>query len=470
MKQIFLASSAFEIITLAAALDANVFETGHLPAIVGGGIDPAYPSPSERILLVTDNSFAQELTPRLDSAPDLAPLIARFDRVLSLNELLYPIHPSHWSPREDELPMLERQLRSHWQLGVKDVELILESPQVNPSIALARVFRSSFIRVYADGLMTYGPTRTKVPLHMGQRLTSLHYLPLVDGVAPRLLLEYSPALEPIDLASFEAVLEEYTANVDFSLRTRLREFGGDQTALVVGQYLAALGILSAEEEVALHVEMIDAAADAGMERVLFKPHPSAPPAATQLLVERAAERSLTLEICTERILAESVMALLRPGLVIGGFSTALATARTVFHVPVRSVGLLSLQALLAPYQNSNRVPVVLTDVLASDDERIRTVFGSSPAYVQQLLDTVSYCMQPDVASSLRTAAMRFLDSLPADLRKRWFKTRRLTALGLPGATPRRMLTRTRARTWSRISVEFARLHAKPVLQRAVKRR
>ena len=54
---------------------------------------------------------------------------------------------------------------------------------------------------------------------------------------------------------------------------------------------------------------------------------------------------------------------LRPALVVGCFSTALLTASALYGLPVARIGTELLLERLAPYQNSNRVPVTIVDAL-----------------------------------------------------------------------------------------------------------
>ncbi|WAL40121.1 polysialyltransferase family glycosyltransferase [Brevibacterium sp. BRM-1] len=464
MKQIFLASTTFEVAGLAAGIDTGAYDSGDLPQVLGGGIDPHYPPVSERILLLSDNARTLEVTTPLDEQPGMAALAQRFDRVLSLNAALAPLAPGSWAPREEDAPILERLLRSAWDLGTGPLELIVESPQVNPAIALCRIFRTARVRVHADGLMSFAPTRSHLPLHMGQRTTSLHYLPLAGTVRPRLLMEFGITPRPVPAAAFRSVLSEIAdaARAAVDAETSGAD-GGSGCALVVGQYLAALGVLTTDEEEALHVQMLEVARARGAHTVLFKPHPAAPPATTAILNERSAELGVTLKVLATPVIAEAVMDIVRPSLVVGGFSTALATADFLFDIPVCAVGTELILARLTPYQNSNRIPATIIDACAAEDAPAGFAAGSS---LQLLVDAVGYCMQPDVAALLRPQAEELLSDLPATARRRWFRKRRIQALGLPGAQTPRVLTRTRANRWRALATEAQRLHIRPLLQRA----
>lgn len=458
MKQIFLASTLFEVVGLAAGIDSGVYDHGHLPAVAGGDSDPNYPSISERILVLSDNSLVLELSQPLAERPGMSTLLRRFDRAVSLNELLDPLHPSMWSPRAEDAPLLERQIRTMWGLGTEDIELVLESPQVNPAIALARIFRDAWIRVHADGLMSYGPTRSAIPLDMGQRTTSLHYLPLASELEPRLLMEFDIRPCPLPVGAFRSVISEITAQASGEVRAELKGLAGDKTALIVGQYLAALQVMTEDEETQLHLDMLDVASREGADSVVFKPHPAAPPNTTVLLQEHAAKLHIELRVLTNPVVAEVVMEVVSPVMVIGGFSTALATARSLYGIATHAVGTKTILEHLTPYQNSNRIPATIIDAIEAQHR------DSGAPELQRLVDAVSYCMQPAVAERLRPVAESVLSEANADMRTRWFRRRRLQALGLPGGPPQRVLTRSNARKWRQLVGETAELHAKPVLK------
>jgi hypothetical protein len=116
-------------------------------------------------------------------------LMSRFDAVYDYNASIEPNHPSIWRPRPEDLPLWERSFRQLWKLGADDLHLVVESIQVNPAQALCRIFGDARIDVYADGLVSYGPTRTTLPGMVTGRIERLLHLDLVRGVTPLLLSE-----------------------------------------------------------------------------------------------------------------------------------------------------------------------------------------------------------------------------------------------------------------------------------------
>nr|WP_284288364.1 hypothetical protein [Angustibacter aerolatus] len=70
---------------------------------------------------------------------------------------------------------------------------------------------------------------------------------------------------------------------------------------------------------------------------------------------------MTLHQAPGALPAEALFARLRPAEVTGCFSTALVTAERWYGLPVTRHGTDDVLRRLSPYQNSNRVPLVLVD-------------------------------------------------------------------------------------------------------------
>ncbi|MFF2573257.1 alpha-2,8-polysialyltransferase family protein [Streptomyces sp. NPDC058084] len=409
--QIFYASTLYGATTLAAAIDSGCFR-------------PA----DRRVLLVSTNAAVPETTTPLDRMPGFARLRGRFDEVLDWNETIEPLHPGGWTPRPDDLPLLQRHLRRLWALGTDRVELVVESLQVAPALTIAQLFPDAPIDVYADGLMSYGPTRNKIDPLVGERVRRLLHLDLVPGLAPLLLAEFGAVAETVPTESFTKVVEELAGP------TAAEPAAEPGPALLLGQYLAALSLLTPEEEGELHLRMVRGAVARGHRRLVFKPHPTAPDAWSKALVREAEALGAELTVLDRPVLAEVLYRELRPALVVGCFSTALFTASTFYGIEVARVGTRPLLTRLSPYQNSNRVPVVLVDALVPDLEEP----GQGPMALPQLeslVTAVGFAMQPKIRPDLRDAAVRHLSGPLAAPTRHHFTRRRLTSLGLPGGLP-----------------------------------
>ncbi|GAA1418822.1 alpha-2,8-polysialyltransferase family protein [Streptomyces thermospinosisporus] len=444
--QIFMASTLYGTATLAAALDAGCFA-------------PA----GRRLLLVSNNAATPETTPAVDELPGFERLRGRFDEVASWNETIFPFHPGGWAPRPEDAPLWERFLRAAWGLGDDEVSLAVESIQVNPALGLAQIFTDAPLTVYADGLMSYGPTRNKLDPLVGTRVERLLHLDLVPGLRPLLLTEFGVPAQLVPTPAFTKVLAEL-ADADM----RLPEV--ERPALLLGQYLSALDILSAEEEERLHAEMLRGVVRLGHRRVVFKPHPTAPARFSRLLEAEADRLGAELTVLDAPVLAEVLYQRMRPALVTGCFSTALITASELYGLPVARAGTGLLLDRLTPFENSNRVPVTIVDALLPEltdrDAVAEGRRGQDTESLGELIRAVGFAMQPRILPELRQDAERCLSTRLDDRTRRYFKRKRLTSLGLPGGVPARLAFLLRSPTVRRAAPRLRRLRR---LRRLVRR-
>ncbi|MFF9431811.1 polysialyltransferase family glycosyltransferase [Streptomyces sp. NPDC014746] len=436
--QIFQASTLYGAATLAAALDAGQFGPR---------------GSARRLLLLSHNAEIPETALRLETMTGYGRIAARFDGTLDWNETIRPYHPAAWAPRPEEAPLWQRVLRTAWDLGTGPVELIVESIQVNPAKALAGTFPESTVHVYADGLMSYGPTRSDLAQSIACRVRRVLHLDLVPGLRPLLLTEYGVESELVPDAAFRAVLAEIAEDAADDPEI-VRAASAEPTALLLGQYLAALSLLTAEEEEDLHVRMLRGAAAAGHRSIVFKPHPTAPARYSQALDEEAERSGVRLTVLDGPLLAETFYERCRPELVVGCFSTAMITAAVYYGVPIARVGTEEVLARLTPFENSNRVPLTVVDHLVADLEggEEPALPGVAPASLTPLVRAVGYCMRHKVHPGLRAEAVAFLAEHHAEPgTAHHFTVERLTELGLPGGGPaptgtprlRRSLARSR---------------------------
>ncbi|MEW2487073.1 polysialyltransferase family glycosyltransferase [Streptomyces sp. NPDC048411] len=434
--QIFSACTQYAAATVVAALRAGQFGPR---------------SEHRRILVVSDTSPSPELGTPLHRRPGFEKLESEFDTVHSWNEFIQPFHPAGWSPREQDASLWERAVRKAWDLGDGPVEIACESIQANPSQALAQIFGESPVHIYADGLMSYGPTRNKVDPMIGTRIRRLLHLDLVPGLRPLLLTEFGVESEIVPTDVFLKVLDELAGS------TEVNGPSEPAPALLLGQYLSTLGILTHQQEEELHARMLRGAVALGHTRVVFKPHPSAPAHWAQRLEQEAERLGAELTVLDSPVLAETLFRSMRPALIVGCFSTALLTAATFYGLPVARVGTDTLLQQLTPYQNSNRIPLTIVDALLPDLEDAPAVTGWSLPSAEQvrgeptdLVSAVGYAMQPQIQDALRPHAERYLSRHHGNI-WRYFKRRRLTALGLPGAVPAQLAFIPRNATVRRIA-------------------
>ncbi|MFC9847286.1 alpha-2,8-polysialyltransferase family protein [Streptomyces sp. NPDC060223] len=438
--QIFCVSTLYGAATLAAAIESDQFAEA-----------------DRRLLLVFNNSATPETTPGVDEMPGFESLSGHFDGLLSWNETIRPFHPGAWSPRNDDIPLFERHLRLLWDLGDDRVELVLESIQVSPAFTVAQIFTGARIDVYADGLMSYGPTRNKLDPLVGTRVRRLLHLDLVPGLTPLLLTEFDVPAEVVPADAFLKVLN--------GLGGAVPELPAlpDNAALLLGQYLSALNILSPEEEEDLHVRMMRGAVGRGHRAIVFKPHPTAPARYSRALETEAAKLGVELTVLDTPVLAEVLFEKTRPALVVGCFSTALFTASAFYDLPVARIGTGLMLERLTPYQNSNRVPVALADALLPDLEDTAGTAVLPAGQLDGLVTALGFTMQPQINPRLRPATERYLSQHFGPRTQHYFRRRRLTSLGLPGGLPDRLAFVPRNSTARRV-VRQAR-----ALRKAVRR-
>lgn len=401
---LFEASTSYGLATLSAAIRAGLFDDA-----------------GRKILICSNNAATPEAVADLADNPNFAQLAEPFDEVVSYNDAIWPLHPSAWMPNEAEMPLWERFFRMTWGLGDEPVHLVVESIQVAPAQALAWSFPQASIDVYADGLMSYGPTRNKILSEVGSRIERLLYLELVPGLTPLLLEEFPIDRVVIDSARFRLVLADLAA--DAPLPQTPEPF-----ALLLGQYLAPLGLLSMAEEEQLHVEMLEAAHSRGAQRVVFKPHPTAPSDLAGPMLARAVELGVDVEVFSEPVLAETLFQRCPIEVVIGCFSTALMTARALYDLTAVRVGTAELLMKLKPYPNSNRIPLVIIDSLI---EGVDTPARLTVPQVAELTHAVGFVMQPEVLSHRRNTVADWLWQ-HGDAEARFFPDVRLGELDLPG--------------------------------------
>ncbi|WP_418276170.1 polysialyltransferase family glycosyltransferase [Isoptericola jiangsuensis] len=423
VTQIVVASTLFAAVGAAAAVDEGMLGT-----------------PRRRLWLSVNNATMPELTAAPHEIDGAAAVARRFDEVITLTDVLAPTHPSQWSPREQDLPMLERLLRGHWRIGAGPVQLVLESIAVNPARSLARVFDSASVIVHSEGLMSYGPTRDPLPWRTARRIDGMLHVDLVPGLVPRLLAEHGVRSEPVPAAALRTVFSEvaHGPRTDGST-TAARSAPVGRSALIVGQYLAAAKILERDQESRLGVHMVERAVEHGVGHVVFKPHPSAPPVLTEVMAQSAHDHGVTFEVLADGRPVETLFESLEPDVVVGCFSTALVTASGIYGIPVLAVDTATVLKQLVPMQNSNRVPLTIIDALFAEDVPRR-----SPQSLQQLVDGVAYTMQPEHLAHLRPSVSDFLSRTSPEDVHRYHRLYRLRDLGLPGAPPEAPSTTPRA--------------------------
>lgn len=444
MTRLFALHSAYGLATAAAAIDAGLLDAG-------SGAGARAP---ERVLVPFTSSRVPETVVGIDTDPALHSLRGRFHRVEPLADVLGPLHPSAWEPADADLPVLGRLLARAWRLDPREIELFVQSPQVAPARTLLSVFPEARVTIVGDGLMTYAPMRVRLPHAVTARIERVVYADVVPGVRP-LVASPHAVVVPVPPEPFATALQETGESSQGSTAA------GPATVLVLGQYLAALGLMTATEEVALQQRLVDRAAEEHPERIVFKPHPAAPPQLAHAVRAHAESRGLAFVEDRGRLAAELLAERLDARAVVATFSTALPTVRTLFGRRIGAAGATELLRTLTPVENSNRIPLTIVDALT------RTLSPyADPDRLQLLVDAVGYTMQPEIAGHLRARAEELLDGFDHEERRRYFAPERLTALALPGGSAPRGVHRLLAPRGGVGRIEEWRLSAVGARRRA----
>ncbi len=438
MTQLFALHTPYGLMSAVAAIDAGLVPPG-----------------GERVLVPINSAAVPETNRGIDESARLRTLLDRFDRVEPLNRLLDPLHPAAWSPRAAELPAWGRLLACAWGLDGDDLDLYVQTPQVAPVRTLLSLFSEARIFVIGDGLMTYAPIRDRVAHTVSARVRQVIYPDVLPGLMPLLFAEAGARTVPVPMPAFSAVVDEIDRAGSIGVAST-----DTSTVLVLGQYLAALHLVTADEETAMQQEMIDRAVHRGARRIIFKPHPTAPPISADRVRRRAQRHGIAFETYRGDAPAEVLTRRLRAAAVVAGFSTALPTVRALYGTPIDAVGTEAVLAALRPFENGNRIPATIVDATNRDDGAY-----AAPGRLQHLVDAVGYCMQPRVAAHLRPRAEELLAGLDPEERVRYFSPRRLAELHLPGTAPR-LLTRLVVGTGGAGRTEEARLAMRGARRRA----
>jgi hypothetical protein len=311
--------------------------------------------PGTRNILLLSSS-GQNKAPEVDDSwalpsPREQEIFARFERVVPLDALIAPEHPAQWRFHRSWLGHRRLWLK---ELGVPHVdELVVESIQVPPAWSLAHLFSEARIRVYSDGLMVYSPTRIALHADVLRRATDVYHVDLLPGVTPLLLREARPSYVAVQLEELNAVFPAAKA-----------EPARGERVVFLGQSLAGSEIVSAGEERDLYLAALARLSTlVASDALSFKPHPAAPRASLRALSRGFTERTggalrLEPEGAIEEGLASGEIRA-----VASVFSTGLFTARGLYGVPAFTFQARDCFAKLAPYENSNRIPVLAADWL-----------------------------------------------------------------------------------------------------------
>ncbi|MCM1011611.1 MULTISPECIES: polysialyltransferase family glycosyltransferase [unclassified Brevibacterium] len=419
MTQLIQVSTLYQLANVAANINAGHF----------GSAD------ERRILVVANNAYAPEITPSAIDLLGSTTLLSRFDSVVDWNAAIWPSHPKQFGISPTRAPIMRTLLEHLWSLSPdEDISLVVESLPGHPAHALTQVFADAPISVHSDGLMSYGPVRNPLGRPLWQRLENVHYTDLLPGVMPRQLAEHAPNRIALTVDELRPVIEEMAQESDDALTSAGLSNPIDDSALVLGQYLAEIELITEEEEIQLHLDMLDEVKKRGVGTVIFKPHPTSARTVAEPLRRRAEALGLRFVLADVPVLAEVVASRTQPRLVVSCFSTGLVTTQALYGTETAVVGTELLLERIAPYQNSNRIPLTIVDALNRGGYVLEDRPGGRGLKdFNALIDAVTYCMQSTIMTHLREPAVRFLTAAVGTGDMVYFKRKRLTRLDLPGS-------------------------------------
>jgi hypothetical protein len=405
----------------------------------------------DRVLLVANTVPAPEAVLPLHESPEYAALLERFGRIVYLNDLIAPEHPFGWAPVADthHARLATAQLLDACGIAADAPHTLwVESIQGTASQSLARLFDTARIAVYADGLMTYGPTRIELPATIGDRVDAVVHLDLVPGHRPFVLREFGPEYRSFPVEDLLAVMREVgevaAPPVD------------GPVSVVVGQYLADLDLISADQDAELLTRMVRTALDAAPEApVLVRAHPRSSGRAVDGVVAALVAEGHDVRLLPTGGLVETLLARLDVALVVSCFSTALFTARAM-GIRTIAVGTAAVLKRLRPYQNSNRMAIVLADLLNDavplDGGALRPA-ETDPVLVDLVAAMTAISMQPGTLEQqlgVHDAAVRALPPARAAVLRRYVTEERLRRLVADLPAPSRSLASRVRRSASRV--------------------
>lgn len=406
--QIVLAGSPEALLTAAAAIDADLLGAA-----------------SRRILVVTTAPGAPSAAPEISvphhRRPGTAPAVARFDQVVVLDELIRPFDPRGWAPSATGLPVLERTLRTRWDLGDDDVTLVLDGRSGQPSDWIAATFPDSPVIQLGHDLAMYGPSPAPVGWTRGRRTTRYVHLDRVPGLTPWALEHADPVLSVVPDSVWTGVLDEAAAAVGLS------DADGVGTAVVLAENLSARGLLDVAEERHVLRDALRGAAVDGVERILVWTDPSHGAIGP---VRRAVDEvagvlpdHLAPRVVTDGVPADVFLAGSRPERVVGTYSSALLGAARR-GATVRSHGLEHVKERLRPYDSPERIPHTVAGASLREGSP-----WTDPVALASLVDVVAFAMYPARLHERRGAVTTALEAMSGAEIARYPTMRRIRSLG-----------------------------------------
>ncbi|MCF3640367.1 alpha-2,8-polysialyltransferase family protein [Rhizobium sp. TRM95111] len=310
---------------------------------------------ARKVLFYVDTGSAPELRASETKAYLERTYSGSFDEIVYFNDLCQPYHPA-------SEPAYTRQIVSaiFLKLGFSSaVRVYLTSLQAYPALGIAGMFPGAELHYYGDGLMSFSPPRATFTDDIIHRLTDAYHLDFIAEPSMYFGLDVGARTHRIDCAGlFPAA------------KAAMGQGHAPATALLVGQCFEHSGMMSQADEIKLWLSAFPADFQwpAFIERVAFKPHPRMKYFSSQSILAGLRKRFPALAV-EELQGSDEVEDLAGPEnvvLAVGIFSTSLFFLKDVLGVPVLQFGCRDVYRRLAPFENSNRIPLFLAEHLIPD--------------------------------------------------------------------------------------------------------
>lgn len=349
-----------------------VFATSLSQAAFAGQILKNQYSDHEKLLVLADSS-TYNMLPREDFLAEVSNQDAIFDRKIYLNALIGYKELSNKSNFIEIGNILEKQgvslaSISNLFIGLLSTRLYVE---------VTKLFFNADISLVFDGMMSFGPLRGDVFSEgLAKRIKHVYYEDLCSGVIPKYLPELSVTPEKIE--------------VDYGTIST----AGPKKILIALQSLSYSRIMSTEEEHAFYQKYISGIIRVFKDyEVFILPHPNNSSKIKDILNIR------NVTWLDNSKPGEAYIQALNIGIVASVFSTLMFRASKM-KAKCFSFGTDELLLKLSPYENSNRIPVILSRYCFPCFDEIPTI-GSRQEFIEGI---ISYKANPEKIKDILAAS------------------------------------------------------------------
>lgn len=330
-------------------------------------------------LIISDNTKSPEVNQSLINTINKYDILTKnFKEIVYLNDIIYPLHPSQLNLREENINSIQRIKK---MIGCEYFKtLLLESIQVSPSKYIAEIYFESDICIYSDGVMVYAPTRFDLENSILNRISKVFFIELVHNIKPLLLIEANPVY--ISISSKK--IKEYFAKLYNIISSDKKKI------IVVGQYLADLDLISADDEGELYSKILEKEISiyGNNYDFVFRPHPSSQISYKYKIKQLADKNNVNIYIDEDTLPLECRYSNINTYKVSGIFSTSLFMMKKIYNINIQSYYNDILYQKITNISNSNIIPIVLSNILFDINSKSE-IFNSDDIYAVLILHAIA---------------------------------------------------------------------------------